>query len=229
MTEYSITLLQKEQLTPNVFEFRFDRPRGFTFLAGQFVQLMFPQGDKMIPRSYSLSSTPQDNYLEFCVKYFENGVASTHFAAMKPEDTLIMRGPQGRFLADDKARKHICIATGTGLVPIMSILRDELHNKRHTQSIYELLFGVRHQEDLFWEDHLDMMMTSYDNFQWHRTLSQPTGQWSGETGRVTEYVDRLVDKTAAYYICGSAEMVMDVRKKLTEKGIQPTSIHFEIF
>lgn len=229
MNEYKVTLLQKEQLTHNVHELRFDRPSEFTFYSGQFVQMMFPQGDKMIPRSYSISSTPQDDYIELCVKYFDNGVASSHFANMNPGETLTMRGPQGRFIADDKARKHICIATGTGIVPILSILRDELKNKRHTQSIYELLFGVRHEKDLFWEDHLDMMMTQYENFQWHRTLSQPTENWSGDRGRVTEHIERLIDRNAAYYLCGSAEMVMEVRKKLTERGIQPASIHFEIF
>lgn len=229
MTEYSITLLQKEQLTANVYELRFDRPKGFTFVAGQFIQFLIPNKETTIPRSYSISSTPKDDYLEFCVKYFADGIASAHFDQMQAGDKLVMRGPQGRLIADEKSRKHICIATGTGLVPIISILRDELKNKRHTQSVYELLFGVRTEEDLFWEDHLDMMMTQYENFQWHRTLSQPKETWPGEVGRVTQHIDHLIDKHATYYICGSVEMVMEVRKMLMEKGIPSTAMHFEIF
>ena len=227
MTEYSIQLLEKKQLATNIYELRFTKPDGFDFQAGQFVQCVVPDGDKMTTRSYSLAGTSTDADLLFCVKILPGGVASAFFKQLQVGDTMAIRGPLGRFVCSDEARAHVFIATGVGLAPIMGIIEDELKNKKTDKEI-RLLFGVRSEQDVFWLDRLDALQAAFSTFSYTCTLSRPNGSWKGISGRVTDHLDGH-DSAHDFYICGNPDMVMDVRKRLTERGVSAKQIHFEIF
>lgn len=219
---YTTTLIHKKDIADSVIELRFSKPDGFAFEAGQFVQFEIPVDGKPVLRSYSISSTPADDYLEFCVKLLPDGIASLHLATMNDGDELSFRGPQGRFVCNEDAVKHVFIATGAGLAPIMGMMRDLVENKKSKDPI-ELLFGVRAQKDIFWQDRLGQL-----NITHATTLSQPEDGWDGPSGRVTAHLSDI-DTSAHYYLCGSAAMVMDVRKHLIAAGVGPKQMHFEIF
>lgn len=227
MQEYTIQLLKKKQLASNIYELRFTKPDGFDFEAGQFVQCVVLDGDKMTTRSYSLAGTPADEDILFCVKMLPDGVASAFFKEMKVGKRMTIRGPLGRFVCSDEASAHVFVATGVGLAPIMGIIEDELKNKK-TDKETRLLFGVRSEDDVFWLERLDALQTAFPTFSYTCTLSRPNGVWKGISGRVTDHLDDH-DTTHDFYICGSPEMVMDVRKRLTERGVPAKQIHFEIF
>ena len=227
MTQSSVKLLKKTEIADHVFELRFEKPEGFEFQAGQFVQFLFPDGGKMTPRSYSISSTPADDFLEFCVRFLENGLASSHFAAMNEGDEIEMKGPQGRFLCNPDATHHVYVATGAGMAPIMGMIRDELEHNKSGAPI-DLLFGVRAQKDIFWTDRLEMLSNQHENFNYRITLSQPEEGWDGLEGRVTAHLDPFGTECHVY-LCGSGAMVMDVRKAMIAKGCSPKQMHFEIF
>jgi len=227
LQEHQIKLLEKKELTKDMFELRFSKPDGFDYKAGQFVQCLIPGDGKTTPRSYSIASTPTDEYLEFCVKYLPNGLASEFFKKMNAGDTVAMRGPLGRFVCRDEAPSHVHVATGAGIAPVMGMIRDELENKDKTHSVH-LLFGLRFEEDLFWIERLDHITNTYKNFSYQLTLSRPTDTWEGLRGRVTEHLDEH-EATHDFYICGSKEMVQDTKKLLSEKGVSKEQIHFEIF
>lgn len=227
MQEYTVTLLEKKAIAANIYELRFSRPVGFDFQAGQFVQCVVPEGEKMTTRSYSLAGTPADDELLFCVKMLPDGVASNFFKQMNIGDTMAIRGPLGRFVCNNDAAAHVFIATGVGLAPIMGMIEDELKNKK-TDKELRLLFGVRSEEDAFWLKRLDALQAAFSTFSYTCTLSRPNDAWSGISGRVTDHLDDH-DVGHDFYICGSPEMVMDVRKRLTERGASTKHIHFEIF
>jgi CDP-4-dehydro-6-deoxyglucose reductase len=88
---------------------------------------------------------------------------------------------------------------------------------------------VRHAEDLIWPGRLEELKKHYSNFSLQITLSQPNSSWSGFSGRVTEHVSSFFKEEGEYYLCGSLEMVKEMRIKLVEKGILNNKIHFEIF
>ncbi len=227
--KFTAQLREKQQLTSDIYEFRFEKPAILDFLAGQFLQFCIPQGDKIILRSYSISSTPADDYLEFCVKFLEGGVASNHLKNMNIGDRLEFQGPRGLFVHKDNTDALSFIATGTGFAPIMGIIRDELENKKNTGEV-RLLFGVRTEDDMFWADRLKNLKIQYPNFVYDITLSQPKadGGWGGLRGRVTEHIlHHLVNHK--FYLCGNAAMVKDVREMLIKNGIDMKAIHFEIF
>lgn len=226
--EFRVTLQKKAYLTPDMMTLVFSKPAEFDYQAGQFVQFLVPDGEKTVPRAYSLCSTPQDDFLEFCVKILPDGKASQYFVAANDGDEMTMKGPLGRFVHDGEGPID-CIATGAGIAPMIGLIRDELENKANTEAIH-LLFGVRHKADLFWQERLQELADKYDNFDFVTTLSRggDDDSWEGLCGRVTEHVrTEPIDKH--YYLCGSPQMVKDVRDILLEAGADKKMIHLEIF
>ena len=227
MNRYKTTLLSKKNIAEHILELRLDKPKDFEFQAGQFIQIIAPSGEKHVFRSYSISSTPEDKYLELCIKLYETGIASKLLKHARIGEEIVFRGPAGRFTFDSIESGIYCIATGVGIAPIMGILRDQLENKRIKQKLH-LIFGVRHEKDVFWTDRLDELQRTHTNFTYSLTLSQPEASWTGLRGRVSEH---LPENTSDLHIflCGSADMVATVREMCVVRGTDTKNIHFEIF
>lgn len=219
-------IIAKKMLNDHVLEIRFAKPADFMFEAGQFLQLLVPGENTETPRSYSLSSTPNDDYLEFGIKLYENGVGSQYLNLAGIGDTVTLKGPFGRFV-NKRIAPLVGIATGVGLVPIMGIVRDELLNKKSTAPI-NIIFGVRTEADLFWLDELQALANDHANFAFEVTLSQPSEAWTGLRGRVTDHLTHT-DSLTRYFMCGSPDMVKNVKTKLTRLGAEVSQLHFEIF
>lgn len=227
MNQYTIELTDKKTIAKDVFELTFTKPVGFVFSAGQFVQFLIPHEGKIQNRSYSISSTPADPTLQFCVKKVENGLGSAFFEHMNVGDSADVKGPLGRFVINNETEKHTFIATGVGLAPIMGMIRDELKNKKHTTPLH-LIFGVRTTSDIFWAEELEELNSLFPHFTYTTCLTQADESWSGAQGRVTTQLTDI-DSQTRYYVCGSAQMVLDVKNLLTQKDVPVTHIHFEIF
>ncbi|HYE60283.1 MAG TPA: FAD-binding oxidoreductase [Candidatus Kapabacteria bacterium] len=222
-----LTLTEKKEIAKNLRELHFTKPDNFQFSAGQFIQCHIPDQGKIVLRSYSLSSRPGQDDIELCVKLLPEGKASQHFQRMNIGEHLTVQGPLGRFIVtpDDTALSFI--ATGAGLAPIMGMIQDELVTNLSQKNI-RLLFGVRSEEDIFWIDRLNALEEQYPNFRYYLTLSQPSDAWTGLRGRVTDHV-QSIDPSHTFYLCGSAEMVKDVRHHLVAQGTPVKNIRFEIF
>jgi ferredoxin-NADP reductase len=155
------------------------------------------------------------------MKHIPDGHVSGFLATASAGAVLEASAPLGRFILDPTDTDRIFVATGTGLAPIISFI--ETLSAQNAATPYTTLFGVRHETDLFWNEKLpeDSLIT----------LSQPSENWTGMRGRVTDYVPALLAArpTAAWYICGNPEMVTAVRKILLDAGIPPSAIHFEIY
>lgn len=222
-----MNFISRKSIAEDMFELRFTKPQDFHFIAGQFIQLQIPEGDSFVLRSYSLSSTPDDEYIELCVKILPDGKASKYLLEMGEGSPITFQGPSGRFTCVDEAEGRYFVATGSGLAPIMGMIRDELP-KNGTE--ITLLFGVRSEDDVFWVDRLEELKKKYEFFSYHVTLSQPkpNGGWAGLRGRVTDHLLHHLIKHH-YYLCGGAPMVKDVRGQLLQNGIPSKRIRFEIF
>ncbi len=227
MVMHTTTLIEKKCIGDEMYEIRFAKPKNFAFQAGQFVQIVIPQGENSVFRSYSISSTPQEDYIELCVKLFPDGVGSNYFRSKEIGQEIILKDPAGRFVLDSVPEDVYFIATGTGLGPIMGIIRDELENKKNKNKLH-LIFGIRHEKNIFWADRLDELQKNHSNFTYSLTLSQPEDSWTGLRGRVTEHLPADTSNLHAF-LCGSADMVKTVREMLTTRGTEVSKIHFEIF
>jgi len=219
-------IISKRLIAADILELRLSKPEGFSFVAGQFTQFLIPRETGPVWRSYSIASTPADPYLEFCVKILPEGLGSDYLSRIEAGGQIQCKGAAGRFVSPPPSELFF-VATGVGLAPIMSLITDEIRNKKTDREI-RLLFGVRHRADIFWRERLDQMAADSPNFSYVITLSQPEAGWDGSTGRVTEQLPDLA-AGRSYYLCGSQEMVREVKTILAGRGVSDQDIHFEIF
>jgi ferredoxin-NADP reductase len=220
MEYFETTITDKIHLTKHVISVRVQKPYGFLHKAGQFIQLAIPQGEHHTPRSYSLTSLPEEETLGLCIKIIPGGMGSEYICGAVPGDHIRISEALGRFTLIPETTSLICIGTGVGAAPLYPLLREASRAGIQTR----MLFGLRHSTDIFWEKELAATSDTLTI-----TLSQPEDTWTGARGRVTDHIARFVDTAAQYYICGNIDMVRDVKKLLEEAQVPRSHIHFEIF
>lgn len=204
------------------------------FHAGQFVFLVLNPKEV---RAYSLASAPSA-WPEFSllVKIVPEGKAGQFFTAAEAGDTVDFRGPMGRFeLHAEEAPKYF-MATGTGLAPFLSFLREaypvdgEPSTRQHFVSV-----GI-------WNTHyapeLDQLRAirerSNGTFEFELALSDPQPDDpqlpEARQGWCTDGLSRLTDeqlKTYEFGLCGNPHMVKAAREKLLELGVPREHVDFE--
>ncbi|MBH41414.1 MAG: hypothetical protein CL685_01740 [Candidatus Magasanikbacteria bacterium] len=228
MTSHTIKLIEKTMLTDSVMQLIFTKPNNFTFHAGQFVQFLIPEGEKTHKRAYSIASAPKSKSLVFLAKLWPNGKASELFEHIQPGELSTISSPLGHFTKTEDSNS-IFIATGTGITPILSMITDDLCNKKTTKEI-RLLLGFRSESDMFSQQELYALSDKHKNFSVDITLSQPkAAQWAGLKGRVTAHISKYIATNTQYFLCGSPAMVTEVKNMLLEKDILPSHIHFEMY
>ena len=229
MQEFETKISSIKNLTAHDIELvvELQSPASVVFQAGQFMQ--FKIGE--VYRSYSISCMPNivNNSLQFCIGLFETGVGSNFFRQAKVGDIIDMRGPFGVFVFKDFNRNVTFVATGVGVAPFSSIIPDML-TKGYSGNV-KLLFGVRHEEDIFYFDKFSHLSSLYPNFKFLPMLSRPKSHWPGETGRVTNYLDAHFQnlKDNLFYVCGGMEMIKDTRAILLKNNHPTKEIKLEIF
>ncbi len=226
---HTVKLVRKNFLTPDMLELRLAKPAGFSFQAGQFVQCSIPDATATTPtlRSYSIASAPPAEHLLLYVKIVPGGKASEYLRKIQVGESISFRGPEGRFVVvPEQAAAKTFVATGSGIAPIISMLEDEA--AKPYPGRMHLVFGVRHENDVFCKERLEALKSTCTNFSYTLTLSQPSDAWTGAHGRVTEHVANL-PKEGNWYLCGSLPMVKDVRALLSQAGVPSKNMHFEIF
>jgi Na+-transporting NADH:ubiquinone oxidoreductase subunit F len=209
---------------------------GITYRPGQYIQLEIPKyksssGPEF--RAFSMASTPEKTKeVELYVGLVEKGIVSTYIHQyLKEGDELLMRGPFGDFYYRESDRDILMIATGTGLAPIMSILRYMRREK--IQRNITLFFGTRLEGDLFCIEELKDLAKELPKFSFIPTLSRMPDDslWKGERGRVTALIEQRIPDGANLdvYICGNPEMVDSCLEILKAKGIPEGQIYFDKF
>ncbi len=226
---HSVRLLHKAMVARDIMEIRFEKPSGFSYLAGQFVQFKIPHADAHVMRNFSLSSHPDDDHLEFCAKIIPEGKASVFFERLAVGEEAYITPANGFFVCrPEHSPRKIFIATGAGIAPIMGMIKGQLKDIASTGAV-RLVFGARAPEDMFWTDRLEQLATAHPQFSFYVTISRPTSAWAGHAGRVTAHLPELLFRDADYYVCGSQEMVADVRQQLLAAGAPTKNMHFEVF
>ncbi len=225
-------------VTPTIKHLRLMLPAGeeIHFKAGQYIQILAPKykgNDEEVYRAYSLASSPMDKKaIELYIGLVKNGIATTFVHDyLKDGAKLTVVGPYGDFFYRDSDKEMVMVAIGTGMAPIMSILKYMRDN--HIDRKVTFYFGARSREDLFEMDTLEALEKELPNFKLLTCLSRPTEQcqWTGEKGRVTDLLEKYLhdaeDKEA--YLCGSPVMIDSVIPVLASKGMLEENILYDKF
>lgn len=230
---YNLICTGNKKIAHDVYEFTFQRPGELTFRAGQFVlfDVALPDNATDIQtRAFSIASTPTEDDLLFVAKLKEGGRASEWIESrLKEGDTVHTQGPFGNFVIDKENPKELFfIATSTGVAPFRSQIIDALESG-FTKQI-DLVFGVRHTEDLFWKAEFEKLAQQYENFSLHIALSGDNDDWDGHKGRVQSLV-HLICKDFSQkniYVCGSPEMTKEMKRlALEEWKVEKKDLHVE--
>jgi ring-1,2-phenylacetyl-CoA epoxidase subunit PaaE len=210
----------------------------YTFAAGQYVNLKLTLDGQEIRRAYSICSSPESGELRISVKAVKNGVFS-QFANNKLNvaDVLEVGEPEGKFTfepQEDRQKNYAAFAAGSGITPIMSILKSVL--KSEPQSSFVLVYGNKSPEEtIFYQELHDLQLQYTGRFFVHYVFSQ-TKTDGTLSGRIDKSVVNTVlnNKHAAlefdkFYLCGPEEMINAVTKVLKEQNVKDSKIKFELF
>jgi ring-1,2-phenylacetyl-CoA epoxidase subunit PaaE len=217
-----------EHLTPN-----------FTFKQGQYLTLKANVEGEEIRRSYSICSAPFENELRIAIKKVEGGKFSTFTnEKLKKGDTLEVASPDGRFttLLNFNHKKHyVLIAAGSGITPILSILKSVL--KEEPQSEITLIYGNKNAASVIFREEIEGLKNKYmQRLRVFHVLSRERVDAELLHGRInamkikafSEKISEIL-RGSEYFLCGPEDMINDIRQVLSEHQIDAKNIHFELF
>ena len=235
---YALKILKITKNTPNSvlisFGFTEEEKEKFQFQAGQYLTLETKINGKSVRRSYSICSSV-DEGLQVGIKEIPNGVFSSHAnRSMHVDDNIMVAPPQGRFqyVSSTHAQSLVGIAAGSGITPIMSILKTALLD--HPDNHFHLVYGNRTpRESMFYEE-LKGLEKEYKgrlSIQWVFSRVDVEGSLFGRieasvTKNTLKKMGKIADK---YFLCGPESMIETVSETLSKNGVKKESILFELF
>lgn len=208
----------------------------FEFKPGQFCMLSMDgftlwANPKLLRwAAYSVCSDPVEKELEFCIAFKETPGLSKHLKDnWKLGSVINVKGPFGAFVLRSQHDRILFVATGTGIAPIISMLRSLL--RQNSKVPMTLFYGVRHASSLLYLEELEELARRHANFEFIPTVTSPGDHdWKGKRGRVQSHLKEHAfaekEKTDIF-ICGNPEMVKDVKQLLPEMGFDAKRIHTE--
>ncbi len=236
-----VTDLRRE--TPDAVSIAFEIPPhlqpDFRFAAGQYLALRKEFDGEEVRRSYSICSGPDDGELRIAVKRVDGGTFSVWAnSGISTGDMLDVMTPTGRFgvaFAPDEARMHVGFAAGSGITPILSIVRGILSRER--QSRVFLFYGNRSTGDMLFREELEELKDRYmGRLSVFHVLSQEQQDIPILNGRLDAEKVRLllrhlvpVEMVDHAFICGPTGMSDEVEATLLDLGLRPDQVHVERF
>jgi benzoate/toluate 1,2-dioxygenase reductase subunit len=224
---YRTRLHSVDRLSETTIAFSLDRSDAFTFLPGQYVNVLVPGTDQR--RSYSFSSPPGAEALSFLVRNIPPGVMSTYLRDRAVPGTPVeFIGPAGGFYLREIKRPLLLLAGGTGLAPFLSML-GKISETGSEQPI-RLVYGVTNDVDLVGIEWLEEFASKIPGFTF-ATCVAAADSTHPRTGYVMAHVElgHLSGGDVDVYLCGPPPMVDAVRAWFGEQRVTPTNFYYEKF
>ena len=210
----TVKIIENIEIAPGIFILTFKR--FFDFIPGQVIKIT--TNSAIAPRMYSIASASYDKNVRIIYDIKPYGELTNILKNKTSGSELLVSLPFGQFIC--KENDAWWIATGTGIAPFYSMLFSDNFGENM------LIHGVRRPEHFIFEkDFSEKLHTNY--------IRCCSGNKTDDAyfGRVTDYLEQLTYLPAdkKYYLCGSAEMVVDVRDLLIRKGVAYGNIFSEIY
>jgi CDP-4-dehydro-6-deoxyglucose reductase len=203
----------------------------FTFEAGQYLDVILPGGRR---RSFSIASPPHDaSPLELHVRRVAGGEFTERLFQDAAQDLLLtIEGPLGYFTYRPHAAQAppmLLIGGGTGIAPLISILRHVIENDIDRDMV--LYWGVRSEQDLYAQSNLEALSRRAAHLCYVPVLSEASPAWQGLTGFVHEAAFQGIGNIEAYevYAAGPPAMIAAVRREYDLRGADRSRLYFDSF
>ena len=239
---HKLTIKDIRNETPECVSISFHVPdelkETFQFVHGQNITIRTSINNEEIRRSYSICSSPLEKELRIAVKKIANGKFSAYAETLKKNDILELLPPTGKFhvqLEPSNKKNYIAFAAGSGITPIISIIKTTLATE--PQSSFTLIFGNKNRSSIIFKEELEAIKNKYiSRFALHHILSREKTDAAINNGRINAEKcealnNKLIDIKNAdeFFICGPEQMIFSVRDWLEKNDIDKKKIHFEWF
>jgi ferredoxin-NADP reductase len=230
-------LLEKVDEADGVMSFRFEKPTGFEYTAGQFADYTLPDPPETDAegntRGFSFSSAPYETYLMATTRMRDTAFKRVlGDAAIGTEVEL--DAPYGSFtLHNNVKRPAVFLTGGIGITPARSIAMQSVHDATGHRII--VFYSSKTPEEAVFLDELTRLDQSNDNVTFVPAITRPGDSqqlWDGETGHIdAAMLSRYIDDVSApiYYLCGPGAMVKAMRTVLDGAGVDGDDIRTEEF
>ncbi|MBS0316021.1 MAG: ferredoxin--NADP reductase [Proteobacteria bacterium] len=230
-------VLSVHHWTDRLFSFTTTRDAGLRFRNGHFTMIGLRVNEKPLLRAYSIASANYEEHLEFLSIKVEEGPLTSRLQHIQEGDTIIVgRKPTGTLLCDYllPGKRLYLLATGTGLAPFMSIVRDPETYERFEQII--LVHGVRSVDELAYHDMLIEHLPSHEflgdmistQLMYYPTVTRETFR---NKGRIPELINNgklfvdlgvpvLDPAEDRVMICGNPAMLRDLKHLFENRGLK---------
>jgi len=217
-------LIEKIVVSPNTARYRFGLPRNAVLglPIGQHVSVQAEIGGKMVQRSYTPTSSDDDRgFFELMIKSYPTGNISKYFGDLTVGDMVSIKGPKGQMrYSPDLALEIGMIAGGTGITPMLQIIRAALKNPLDITKL-SLIYANVNPADILLKDELDELAKSHpERFTVYYVLNNPADSWAGGVGFVTTDMIRThlpaPGDGKKMLLCGPPPMMTAMKKCLDD-------------
>jgi ferredoxin-NADP reductase len=224
--EYQTEFFERIERTPTSVSYRFKSPEGFTFTAGQY--MLVDLGDELV-HPLSLSDCPEETgFIEF-TKRMTGSPYCRRLESLIRGETIIVKGPAGKFYIEESDDALVLIAGGIGITPIRSILKS-LEKKRGSLCRVLLIYGNLNKDDIAFRTELENL--KLPDYRLVHVLSDATGMEKAYQGFInadilTKEVSEI--KNAHVMISGPPAMVEAIKKALATINVAEERIRTDVF
>lgn len=230
-------LISKRFVTESILEIKYKTDVALPFVPGNYVNISVTSPFR---RPYSIAWS-EDSVLTFLIEVRDPGKGSDYFRMAQIGSQTEIMGPLGRFVLQENNLQKVFISTGTGAAPFISMIKKAMGNGKwstdnennthsssstvHRSSPIAFFHGMRYAKDDFPYQYLDKEINS-DKLDYYRCITRENvtidelNKVKYRRGRVTQVVPLIKFDwpNTEFYICGSNDMVKEMRSALLEKG-----------
>jgi len=228
--KHTARLIDKQRLNETVVRLRLEKPEGFDYRAGQFINLMRPSDG--LTRSYSLASTPESDYLELHIKRVPEGKMSNWlFDTFAPGDSVEFFGPAGDcfYVPGRPEQPLLLVGTGTGLAPLYGILHEVLDHG-HSGPVH-LMHASLAEPGLYLTDELRDMASRHEQFSYLPCVLHGDVPPDGRQGNIADIPSQVLGSLKGYrvFLCGDPPIVNALRQNAFLSGAAMQDIFSDPF
>jgi len=215
--EGKLRVTDVEHYTDTLFKFKLTKPSDFTFKAGQFTMIGLDDTPK---RAYSLTSGPEDNFIEFYSIKVPDGALTSKLQNIQVNDFVnVSPKATGNLMVENltEGTDLWLLATGTGIAPFISMLCDDYTYERFKN--IHVLWSVRERGEIeSFDSWLSALGIDYT------PIVTRDESWEGETSRITTLIQRgdilkgAKPETDKVMLCGNMDFNVEIRDILTSLG-----------
>ena len=236
LQSYKTILSKKSQLNSNTHLYHFDllEPKEIIFKPGQYVMLKVPSDKGPVSRLYSIASPNTNrNSFELIIGMVPGGLASNYLFSLKENTEVIFQGPAGMYGMRENEKEKIFLVTGTGIAPILSMIKSEY---KISNVKYQIFWGLKNYEDVYLFNELKKFNIKIClSREQNLNIIPEVDRKYFQIGHVDTCLEKQILDTkysilnTDFYLCGGRLIVDSLKQFLLAKGIPLENIIFEKF